>query len=348
MKKFINGKDSFVEDSLEGVLAAYPEYLIAHPKNQKAIVRTGEMDKSRISVITGGGYGHFPLFLGYVGTGLCDGAAVGDIFSTPGANTVYQTTSLMASPKGVLYVIGNYGGDRMNFEMAAELAAAEGIETQIVLISDDVASAPREEWKTRRGVIGLIFACKIAGAAARAGMSLSQTAQLVEDANANMASYGVAFTSCQLPNTNTPVFSIGENEMELGIGIHGEPGVSRCQIMPSKEIAKLAVDTIRADISLKRGDEVAILVNGLGATSSEELYIYYRDIQALLQEYGIRIVWKHIGEYATSLSMSGAALSILKTNSQLLEFLNEPAFSPFVYFPEGNYSREGKRRYEGV
>jgi dihydroxyacetone kinase len=280
-----------------------------------------------------GGFGHLPLFLGYVGDGLCDGAAVGHVFSTPGANSVHLVTKETAIlGRDVLYVIGNYLGDQLNFEMAAELAAQDGIKTRMAIISDDAASAPRSEWKSRRGIGGLVFALKVAGAAASQGKSLDECAELVERANESMATFGVAFTPCQLPGTSAPVFSISEGEMEIGIGIHGEPGVRRAKIMPSEEIAEMALELLVEDLSLARGSEAAVLVNGLGATPKEELHILYKDIRQGLRSRGIKPALALVGEYATSLEMNGVSVTLMKLDSDLKKMLSEPAHSPFVHF----------------
>ncbi|MDR1560195.1 MAG: dihydroxyacetone kinase subunit DhaK [Clostridiales bacterium] len=332
MKKVVNDQNAFLEESLAGILEAYPEYLQCSDLDTRAIFRAGTPDKDKVSVITGGGFGHLPLFLGYVGDGLCDGVAVGNIFSTPSASTVYLVTKALPVQKGVLYIIGNYLGDLMNFEMAAERATADKIESKIVIISDDVASAPRGEWRNRRGISGLVFAYKIAGAAAKKRYTLRETACLVEKANENMATFGVAFTSCQLPGANLPVFSIGEDEMELGVGIHGERGVKRVKMMSSHEISEMAVQMLTEDLNLSEGDQTAVLINGLGATSREEQHILFHDVSQCLRSRGVILKRSYLGEYATCLEMSGVSISLLKLDPELLMLLSEPAYSPFISF----------------
>ncbi len=343
MKKFINNPNTFVEDSLRGILTAYSDSLRPHPKDLKAIFRVGFEDRNKVSIITGGGYGHLPAFLGYVGKGLCDGAAVGNVFSSPSANTIYNVTTSVPSKNGVLYVIGNYMGDLMNFEMAAEKSLVDNIQTAIVSVSDDVASAPRDEWKNRRGISGIVFIYKVVGAAAVSGRSLEELIRIAEKANENLASYGVAFTPCQLPGTNSPVFEISGDEMELGIGIHGEPGVRRTRIMSSRDIAALTADTLINDLSLQKGDRIAVLVNGLGATSKEEQFLLYQDVYTLFSSYGIQPVRSFVGEYATSLEMSGASVSVLRLDDELLRLIDEPAASPFVCFQGANKDFEKDR-----
>lgn len=332
MKKLMNHPDTFLEESLAGVLAAYPEYLQAHPDDRRAIWRADRTVPDKVTLITGGGFGHIPLFLGYVGEGLCDGVAVGNVFSTPGQNTVYRLTESLPSQNGVLYIIGNYLGDHLHFDMAAERASANGIRTRQVLISDDVSTAPRSEWRNRRGIGGIVFVYKIIGAAARNGLSLDALVLLAERVNENMASYGIAFSPCQLPGTSSPIYSIGEDEMELGIGIHGEPGVKRSAMMSSREIARLSVGLLVEDLSLQAGERVAVMINGLGATSGEEQFIFYRDVHSELLARGIQPARRLVGRYATSLEMGGVSVTMLRVDDELLRYISEPAHSPFVSF----------------
>ena len=332
MKKFMNDPNSFVIESLTGMLAAYPGFLCAHPENVKAIFRPQYENKKKVAIITGGGYGHLPAFVGYVGEGLCDGAAIGSVFSSPSATTIEQVARSVPNENGILFLIGNYMGDVMNVELAVEKLTADGIQSAIVTVTDDAASAPREEWKNRRGIGGIALIYKIAGSAAKLGKTLSEIVNITERAKQHLASYGAAFTSCQLPSTHAPVFEIGSDEMELGIGIHGESGVQRVKIMSSKDIASLMVDKLVCDLSLKKGDQVAVLLNGLGAASKEELFLFYHDVHSLLTMYGVNLVRSFVGEYATSLEMHGASLSLMKLDKELLLYFDEPAFSPFVHF----------------
>lgn len=330
MKKIMNRADDFVEESLKGILLAYPELLVAHPEDIKAVNRAEAPIKEKVAIVTGGGYGHIPVFLGYVGKGLCDGVAVGNVFTSPGCETILNVTRQVNSNKGVLYLFGNYMGDCMNFEMAAEIAEMEGIKTQTVKVSDDVASAPRERWRERRGIAGIFFAYKIAGACAEKLASLEEVKAIAEKAIENTATFGVALSSCWLPGSEKRIFEIGEDDMEIGMGIHGEPGVKRGRITTSREITETLLSNIIEDLSIKRDEGVAVLVNGLGATSQEELYILYKDINEALVERGIKPVRVFVGEYATSLEMVGASISILKLDDELLELLDAPAYTPFV------------------
>ncbi|WP_313563480.1 dihydroxyacetone kinase subunit DhaK [Ruminiclostridium cellobioparum] len=330
MKKILNHADNFVEDSLKGILLAYPELLAAHPEDIKAVHRAGAPIQEKVAIVTGGGYGHIPVFLGYVGKGLCDGVAVGNVFTSPGCETILNVTRQVNANKGVLYLFGNYMGDCMNFEMAAEIAEMEGIKTETVKVSDDIASAPRESWKERRGIAGIFFAYKIAGACAERLAALEEVKAIAEKTIENAATFGVALSSCWLPGSEKKIFEIGEDDMEIGMGIHGEPGVKRGRLTSSCEITEILLPSILEDLSIKEGQRVAILVNGLGATSQEELFILYKDINEALAARGIEPVRVFVGEYATSLEMVGASISILKLDDELLELLDAPAYTPFV------------------
>ncbi len=332
MKKFINDPNTFVEESLDGVLSAYPSFYAVNPADHKAVVLREHLNADRVSIVTGGGAGHLPLFLGYVGEGLCAGAAIGNVFSTPSAETIDWVVDHVPNREGIVFIIGNYTGDIMNFEIAARKAQDKGIRTRTVIISDDVATAPKAEWRNRRCIGGIVLAFKAAGAAARAGEPLEKVAEVAEQVNRNLASVGVAFSPCQLPNTRTPVFSIGEDEMELGVGIHGETGVRRSKLMKSREIADFMISRIAQDQELKAGERVAVLVNGLGAASQEELYILYRDLKNDLDAREIGVHRLYIGNYSTSLGMNGASVSILRLDDALVSLLDAETFSPLVRF----------------
>ncbi|HEY5582882.1 MAG TPA: dihydroxyacetone kinase subunit DhaK [Ruminiclostridium sp.] len=330
MKKMINNAMDFVDESLKGILLAYPQILVAHPQDIRAVYRTEGSIARKVAIVTGGGYGHIPVFLGYVGKGLCDGVAVGNVFTSPACETILNVTRQVDSGNGVLYLFGNYMGDSMNFEMASELAEMEGIITGTVKVSDDVASGPREQWKERRGIAGIFFAYKIAGAYSEQMAPLDEVKRIAEKVVANTATFGVAFSSCSLPGLERPIFEIGEEEMEIGMGIHGETGIRRGRLETSRELTGTLLPTIIQDLSIKTGDRVAVLVNGLGATSQEELYILYKDVNEYLLKKGIEPARVFIGEFATSFEMAGASISLLKLDDELLELLDVPAYSPFV------------------
>ncbi len=332
MKKFLNNPSNFVEESLAGILAAHKRQLKCHSDDQCAVSRAVFPSPDKVSIVTGGGFGHLPVFMGYVGEGLCDGAAVGNVFSSPSSDTIFRVTQSVPHGGGVVYLCGNYMGDMMNFEMAQELAQAEGIETSIVVVSDDASSAPRLGWKDRRAISGIVFAFKIAGAAAQLMLPLPEVVRVTQKAIAQMSSFGVSFEPCQLPSTSHPIYNIGEDEMELGVGIHGERGVIRTKWQPSNEIAAIVADKLADDLSLHEGAEVAVLVNGLGATCQEEQFIYYHDIEKRLTHRGIQVTRSYVGEYVTTMEMSGAMVTIMRLDDELTNLLDQPARTPFVSF----------------
>lgn len=338
MKKFINNPEEFVNESLEGILSAYPRYLRSHPNDIRAIARSDftKDDDNRVSIITGGGYGHIPLFLGYVGDGLCSGVAVGEVFTTPSSDTILRATEMVPQKKGVLYIFGNYTGDCINFSIAAKQLLLKGTSCAQIIISDDVTSAPRERWHERRSIAGLVLAYKIAGACAKLGYPLQKIVEILSRVNENMGSIGIALTSCCIPKIAKPIFEITEDEIEIGIGIHGEPGVERAKLMPSRELAAYMVDSIVDDLSLQKGERVALLVNSMGGTPKDELYILYNDVRHRLDELSINIVFSFAGEYVTSLEMSGASVTMLRYEDEYGPLLGAEAFSPFVYFKKSD------------
>lgn len=330
MKKCYNGFQQFVDESLEGILMAYPSFYRMGNGDRHAILHPTEERKVRI--VTGGGYGHLPVFLGYVGEGLCDAVAVGNVFTSPSCEAILNAVRGLESEEGVLFLFGNYFGDSMNFEMACETLAQENIASRIVKMADDIASAPRSDYQSRRGIAGIAFAYKIAGACAAAGHNLDEVASIAEDTVANTASFGVAFSSCILPGQEKPVFDIAEGEMEIGMGIHGEPGVDHGPMQASAEIAHKLGNAVTEDLSLQPGERIAVLVNGLGATSREELFIFYRDVRRVLDGLGLITASSYVGEFATSLEMSGISLSILRLNQEREMYLNAACYTPFISF----------------
>ena len=329
MKKIINEPARFVDEMLEGILAAHPSQLRSASQDNRAIVRADSPVTGKVGIATGGGSGHLPVFLGYVGKGLADGVAVGNVFSSPSANQMLAVTKAIHGGAGVLYLYGNYTGDVMNFDTAAEIAAMDDIQVQTVLVSDDVASAPPDRWQTRRGVAGLFFAYKIAGARAEEMADLAAVKTVTERAIANARSMGVALSPCTVPEAGRPTFSIGDDEMEIGMGIHGEPGVRRGLLEPADSIATRLTEAIVDDLPFRSGDEVGLLVNSLGATPREELYLIYRRVHHILRDKGITIYRPYVGEYATSLEMAGCSVTLLKLDKELKRLLDAPAASPF-------------------
>jgi len=329
MKKIINEPLRFVDEFLEGILLAHPDLVKTPGDDPRILVRADAPVAGKVGIVTGGGSGHLPLFKGYVGKGLCDGVAIGNVFSSPSSAQIFEATKAVDGGAGVLYLYGNYGGDVFNFDLSVDLAELEGIPTRTVLGCDDVASQPKERAADRRGVAGIIFAFKAAGAAAERGDSLDEVAAVAKDIVENTATMGVGLTPTILPTTGKPSFELAEREMEIGIGIHGEPGIHRGELETADEIADHLLAPLMADLSLVAGDRVAVLVNGLGATPLEELYVLYRRVHQTLAAAGIEIAKNYVGEYATSLEMAGASISLLKLNDSRLELLNAAARSPF-------------------
>lgn len=330
MNKCLNQPRLFVDQSLEGILMAYSSFYKRGGKDCHAIIHP--VSGPKVKIITGGGYGHLPVFLGYVGDGLCDGVAVGNVFTSPSCESILNAVHALDPKQGVLFLFGNYFGDTMNFEMASEVLAQEGIAVRTVKMSDDIASAPRNDYTNRRGIAGITFAYKIAGACAAAGKSLEEVERVTLETVENTASFGVAFSSCILPEQEQPIFTIAEGEMEIGMGIHGEPGIAHAPMQTSAVIAKRLSDTVAEDLKLQSGEQIAVLVNGLGSTSREELFVFYRDIQRLLDARGLIIARAFVGEYATSLEMAGLSLSILRLNEERERYLNATVYTPFISF----------------
>ncbi len=329
MKKLINDPDAFVDEVLDGLLLAHPDELRAASPDRRALVRADAPVSGQVGIVTGGGSGHLPVFLGYVGRGLCSGVAVGNVFSSPSPEQVLAATRGSDGGAGVLYLYGNYGGDVFNFDLAGDLADAEDIETATVLVADDVASAGPDRADTRRGVAGMVFAFKCAGAAAEQGRPLAEVAAVAQAAVAATRSMGVGLSPTILPAAGKPTFELAEGEMEVGIGIHGEPGTRRGRLETADAITEQLVAALVGDLGLGDGDRVAVLVNGMGATPLEELYVVYRKVHQLLSDAGVTVHRPYVGEYATSLEMAGASISLMRLDEELTALLDAPASSPF-------------------
>jgi dihydroxyacetone kinase len=325
MQKLINTPEAFVDEMLEGLVLAQGGRIRALEDEPRAIVRGDTAFAGRVTVATGGGSGHLPLFVGYVGAGLVDGCAVGNLFASPSADQMLAVTRAIHGGQGVLYLYGNYQGDCMNFDTAAELAAEEGIQVATVRGADDVASAPPQRSQARRGIAGIFFGYRIAAASARAGSDLKTVRDVTARALGRTRSMGVALSPCILPTVGHPNFSVPEGHMEIGMGIHGEPGVSQGPLLPADQVADDLVTRILDDLQPPAGAEAAVLVNGLGATPMEELYILYRRAHKRLTEAGLNIQRTFVGEYATSLEMAGASISVLHLDDELLALLDQAA-----------------------
>lgn len=329
MRKIINRPDDFVDEILDGIVAAHPGEFRLDLSDPRVLTRATPPRPGKVGIVTGGGSGHLPLFLGYVGAGLLDAAAVGNVFSSPSTETVLAATRAADGGAGVLYLYGNYGGDVLNFEAAAAAAANEGVPTMTVLGTDDVMSAPATDRGSRRGVAGIVLAFKAAGAAAESGATLAQVAAVARRAVEATRTAGVGLAPTILPTAGEPTFTLADGEMEIGIGIHGEPGVARRPIETADRIAETLVDAILADLPSVAGRRVAILVNGLGATPLEELYVVYRHVSRRLIEADAVPALAFVGEYATSLEMAGASVSMMLLDDELESLLIAPAVSPF-------------------
>ncbi len=329
MKKFINDPKNFVKDMLEGILCAHPKQLTHVNDDRHCIVKAGPKREGKVGIATGGGSGHLPLFLGYVGEGLLDGCAVGDVFQSPSSDQMFEVTKAIDSGAGVLYIYGNYGGDIMNFDMAAEMASMENIRVEQVVAGEDVASAPKGEEEKRRGVAGIFYVYKCAGAKADELASLDEVKRVADKAAGNVRTMGVALSPNIIPEIGKPQFSLGENEMEIGMGIHGEPGIRRGELRGAEEIVQEMLPPILDDLPIRKGDEVSILINGLGATPLEELYVLYRTVHKMVTERGIAVFNVYLGEFATSLEMAGASISVLRLDDELKALLSKSARSPF-------------------
>ena len=330
MKKIINRPEDFVKDTMEGIIAAYGDKVKLYNDDYRILLSSYPVKEGKVGIVTAGGSGHLPVFLGYVGQGLLDGCTVGNVFASPSSAKMADTIRACDRGNGVLVLFGNYGGDKMNFELACETVDLEDdIKTEMVLVKDDVASAPAREAERRRGVAGMIYAFKIAGAKAENGGTLKEVADVTRKALKNIRTMGMALTSCIVPEVGKPTFSLADDEMEIGMGIHGEPGLEVRKMMTAAELADLLLSKILSDMPLVNGDEVSIMINGLGATPLEEQLIVYKSVAELLQKRGVRVYMPHIGEYATSMEMAGISITLFKLDAELKGLLGQVARSPF-------------------
>ena len=328
MKKLMNNAVDYVDEVLGGLQMAHPETFAIGGETGRMLHKPVASD-GRVGVVSGGGFGHLPVFAGYVGDGLLDACAVGDVFASPDMTPMQEAINFADSGQGVVCVVGNYGGDRMNFGMACEMAEMDDIIAHQIIVSDDVASAKIEEAEKRRGVAGLVYVMKIAGAAAQAGKSLEDVLAVTRRAANNCRSIGVALGSCVVPQAGKPTFEIADDEVEIGMGIHGEPGVWRGKLKPADELVSDMLDHLLPELDPSKGNRVSILVNGLGATPNEELYILFRAAKRILEDKSIEIVQPLVGNYATSMEMSGASITLMQLDDDLETLLSAPASNPF-------------------
>jgi len=329
MKKILNAPVDYVDETLEGLIAAHPEYYRLYGETNRVVARASTPPQGKVGIVTGGGSGHLPVFTGYVGTGLLDACAIGDVFASPSSEQMADALRVADRGAGVLRLYGNYGGDVMNFDMAGELVEFEDITCTTVLLADDVASAGPDEREKRRGVAGMVYAFKMAGAAAEGGQDLDNVTRIAGKTADACRSIGVALGPCTVPQAGKPTFEIADDEMEIGMGIHGEPGVRRGKLLPADEIANEMMDRLLEDQPLSAGDRVSVLVNSLGATPAEELYILYRTVKARLEAAGAAIVMPLVGRYACSMEMAGVSFTVCKLDDELETLLKAPCDCAF-------------------
>lgn len=326
MKKVINNPEHVVEEMLEGIVYAHPEY-IKKLENANVLVRRNSPVEGKVALVSGGGSGHEPAHGGFVGKGMLDAAVAGSVFTSPTPDQVYEAIKAVATDSGVLLIVKNYTGDVMNFEMAKEMAEMDGIKVDHVVVDDDVA-VENSTWTIgRRGIAGTVFVHKIAGAKAESGSSLGEVKDVALKVIANVRSMGMALSPCTVPAAGKPNFTLGEKEMEIGMGIHGEPGTHREDLKSGDEIVEHLLNKVLDDMDLKN-DEVAVMVNGLGSTPLMELYIANRKVHSMLKEKGIKVYKTFVGEYMTSIEMAGFSISLLKLDEELKSLLDAPADTP--------------------
>lgn len=318
MKKIINKKEDYVKELVNGIVKAHSDKVKLLNDDFRILVKK-EKSQDKVGLVTGGGSGHLPLFLGYVGEGMLDACAIGNVFASPSSKKMYEAIKYVDSGKGVLCVYGNYGGDKMNFSMARDESSFDDIEVEEVIVSDDIASS--NDKKSRRGVAGLVYAYKIAGTLAKKGYTLKEVKSKTEKALENIRTMGIALTPCIVPEVGEPTFTILENEMEIGMGIHGEKGINTTNMKTAKEIVDIILNKIETEIKLEKGDKISVLVNGLGATSLDELYIVYNEIYDRYSKIGVNILKPLIGEYATSMEMAGLSITVFKLDNETEELL---------------------------
>ncbi|SHH95638.1 dihydroxyacetone kinase subunit DhaK [Virgibacillus chiguensis] len=327
MKKIINNPNEVVQDMVQGLVAAYPSKLKVIPETL-VIARKDAPVEGKVGLVSGGGSGHEPAHAGYIGKGMLDCAVAGEVFTSPTPDQVFEGIKAADGGKGVFLVIKNYTGDVLNFEMAAELAEAEGIQVEKVIVNDDVAVEDSSFTTGRRGIAGTVLVHKIAGAMAESGASLQEVKRVADKVVANVRSMGMALTSGTVPAAGKPSFQLEDNEMEIGIGIHGEPGIERKHIASADEIATELVERIFTDIDIPKGQEVVVMINGLGATPEMELFILNKKVQNLLKDKGIEVFQTFVGEYMTSLEMAGCSVTLLKVDDELKSLLQAPSEAP--------------------
>ncbi|TIX49698.1 dihydroxyacetone kinase subunit DhaK [Alteraurantiacibacter aquimixticola] len=323
MKKFVNNPENFVPEFMAGVIAANPDLLEAMPEFQ--LIKRKNVDASKVAIVQGSGSGHEPAHVMAVGPGMLTAACQGPVFAAPPVDACYETIKSVATDAGVLVLVNNYQGDRMAWDMACEMAEAEGIKLKQFIINDDVAVQDSLYTVGRRGVAGNFFVMKACGALAETGADLDAVYAMAEKVNNNVRTMGLALTSCTPPAKGDPIFDIGDDEMEVGVGIHGEPGRERTKIKPADEITELLFEAVATDLPYNSGDRVALMINGLGGTPPAELYVLYNKAAQLCADRGLTIARNYVGEYCTAIEMAGCSLTLLKLDAELEKLLAAPA-----------------------
>jgi len=328
MKKFINDPYDVVDEMLEGFLNVHSRY-VRKLDTARTLVRADTPVADKVGIVTGGGSGHKPSFIGFIGDGMLDAVAVGEIFTSPPPLACFEAAKAVDSGKGVLFLLGNYAGDVMNFNLAADMAKAEGIEVAQAISTDDVGSGPKEESHKRRGVVGSFLGWKVGGAKAKAGGSLQECKAAVEKLNDNTRTLGVALSPCTVPAKGTPTFTLADDEMEYAVGHHGEPGTAKIKMMSADDITEKMTLEVLEDLPFQSGDDVALMINGLGGTPQIELYICYRKVKKMLDERNIKVALSYVGEFFTGLEMAGFSVTLTKLDEELHELLGAPADTPY-------------------
>ena len=326
MQRILNNPDNIVDEMLEGFLKTHGN-IVKKTDNPRVVAAKAAPVQGKVGVVTGGGSGHKPAFIGYVGKNLCDAAAVGEICSSPTAVAFLDAFKAADGGAGIACLYGNYSGDNMNVKMAVKMAKKQGLTVKTVIANDDVASAPKDQKEKRRGVAGEILMWKCGGAKAAQGADLDQVIAAAQKAIDNTRSVGIGLTPCTLPAVGHPNFEIKDGTMEVGIGHHGEPGIEVCPLETAQQMAKRMTDIVLPDYPFVAGDEVVVLVSGLGATPVMELYVLYNEVEKILTEKGIRIYKPMVGNYFTSLDMMGATLTVMKLDEELKELIDMPVYS---------------------
>ncbi|MGB3681120.1 MAG: dihydroxyacetone kinase subunit DhaK, partial [Rubrobacteraceae bacterium] len=328
MKRVIlNDPTTFKDDMVEGFLAAYGRYVKRVP-DASGVMAVGSPVEGKVSVLIGGGSGHYPAFCGVVGQGIADGAVIGDIFTSPSGEQAYRCMKALDGGAGLLMSYGNYSGDVLNFDMAQTRCRGEGMDVRTVIVTDDVASAPKGKEEERRGVAGDHYVFKVAGAGAARGDDLDGVEEAAQKANAATRSIGIAFAGCTLPGQSEPLFTVEPGTMEVGMGVHGEPGIQTAELQPASGIAELLVDSLMENAPEGAGSKAAVMLNGLGSTKYEELFVLFGDVNRLLGERGIEVYSPLVGELVTSLDMAGCSLTLMWLDDDLQELHDAPAATP--------------------